>query len=316
MTITVYESERQQKFIDFWQPIKSTVLNGVGQLTAVSYGPSIDEFLVWWSNLEESNPIVVATAYRKYLSERGLKPATVNKKLSAIRKLFETAAVYGIGKTGWPFTFEVAQAVKGVKNIPQHGDLYGTRLSEEQLKTLCYAPDGETCLGRRDRAVLALLAGCGLRRSEVCNLTWGHLRRDGNIWIIANLVGKHGRRRSVGIPPWAYNLICAYSQPGKDAERIIVSSNRHGQKRESITTQSIYRIVTEFSMKCFGFSITPHDLRRSHARLLRDKGAAIEDIRDDLGHSSSVVTERYIGKPGNPENLTNLWEGFDDEALV
>lgn len=314
MTITVYESEQERHFLAFWEPIKTTVLNGVGQLTAASYGPSINEFLIWWSDSKESNPIVAASAYRKHLSDKGFKPATINKKLSAIRKLFETAAVYGIGKQNWPFTFEVAQAVKGVKNIPQHGDTFGTRLTWEQLQKLCYAPDRSTTLGRRDRAVLALLVGCGMRRSEVCNITWGHLKRDGNIWVLADLVGKHGRRRTIAVAQWVYNLIAEYAQTGRDDERIIVSYNRHGQPRGGITTQSIYRIVVDYSTATFGFPVAPHDLRRSHARNLRDRGAEIDEIQEDLGHSSSAVTQRYIGKRGNLEKLTELWEGFEEDS--
>src|SRR4030042_2012029 len=176
MSITIYQSEEEKQFITFWQPIKKTVLDGVSDLTATSYGPSIDEFLQWWLDSEERNPIVATAAYRKHLSDNGSKPATINKKLSAVRKLFETAAVFGIGKKDWPFSFEVSQAVKGVKNISQHGAVFGTRLTEEQLELLCNAPDKTTLLGKRDRAVLALLIGCGLRRSEICNLTWGHIK--------------------------------------------------------------------------------------------------------------------------------------------
>ncbi len=311
MSIVLTPTE-DNNFILFWNPIVTVVLNGVSDLTASSYGPSIHEFLDWWYEVsEESNPIIAVTAYRKYLSDKGFKPATINKKLSAIRKLFETAAVVGIGKQNWPFTFEVSTAIKSIKNIPQHGDTFGTRLTWEQLEILCNAPDKETLLGRRDRAVLALLAGCGLRRSEVRNLTWGNFKRSGNIWVIADLRGKHGRIRRMAVPDWAYKLIAEYSQPGKADERVIVSYNRHGQPRGKITTQSIYRIVVDHSTRC-GFPVAPHDLRRSHARLLRDKGAAIEDIRDDLGHSSSAISERYIGKSGDMEKIAGLWEGFGE----
>ncbi len=314
MSITIYESEQQQSFIEFWDPIKDVVLNGVGKLTSVSYGPSIDEFLLWWYQSGETNPIVATTAYRKHLSEtRGLKPATVNKKLSALRKLFEAAAVCGIGKNEWPLSFEVSTAIKGIKNIPQHGSLHGTRLAKSQLEALIRVPDGETLLGRRDRAILAILVGCGLRRSEVVNLTWGHLTRDGDVWIISDLIGKHGRIRSPLMPKWVYDIVLEYSKPGKADEHIVVSYNRHGQPRGKITAQSIYRIVVE-SGKKIGLDIVPHDLRRSNARFLRDEGAEIEDIQHLLGHSETGTTDKYIGRTGDMSKLEKFWEGFGENG--
>jgi site-specific recombinase XerD len=311
MSITIHESEKHQSFLSFWQPIKITVMNGVSNLTATSYGPSIDDFLNWWFESGESNPIVATTAYRHYLAEeRGFKPATANKKLSAIRKLFETAAVFGIGKENWPLSFEVSTAIKSIKNIPQHGTTHGTRLNKEQLEALCYAPSGETILGKRDRTVLALLVGCGLRRSEVTNLTWGHLRRDGKVWEIVDLKGKHGRIRTVPVPQWVYDLVLEYSpDKGRDSERIVVSYDRHGNPRGKITSQSIYRIVVDYSEK-LGFGVAPHDLRRSNARYLRDEGVEIENIQHELGHSSSAVTDRYIGREGDSEKVAEAWEGF------
>jgi integrase len=314
MSITVYESEQEQNFLTFWEPVKETLLNSVSALTGLSYGPSVDEFLQWWLRSGTNNPIAAVTGYRKYLSEdMKLKPATVNKKLSSIRRLFEVAATLGIGKTGWPFNHEVSIAIKNIRNIPQHGDVYGTRLSKSQLEILCFAPDPTTALGLRDRAVLGLLVGCGLRRSEVCNLTWGQIRRDGELFVIADIRGKHGRIRTVNLPAWVYKMLVEYCiEPWDKDARIIQSYDRHGNKRGKITTQTIYRIVTEYSTLC-GFGVAPHDLRRSHALVSRLGGASIETVRDDLGHSSSVVTEKYIGKRGDLGEMAEMWDDFGED---
>lgn len=309
MKITVYESQEQEKFLTFWEPVIVTVLNSVGKLTSDAYQHSIKEFLLWWYEEKESNPIIAVTAYRKYLIDTGLKPATINKKLSAVRRLFETAAVVGIGKTNWPFNFEVAVAIKDIKSVPKHGKIHGTRLDAKQLKALCLAPDPETLIGRRDRAILALLVGSGLRRSELVGLTWGQLKQHGSIWILANVIGKHNRTRSPLVPKWAHKMLMQYSERGKDNERIIVSYDRHGNPRGSITPQSIYRIVEKYA-KQLDFDVKPHDLRRSNAAYLDREGANIDDLRALLGHSKRQTTEGYIGNEGNMENLEELWSGF------
>lgn len=311
MSITIYQSEQQQNFLTFWEPIRAMVLNGVSKLTATSYGPSMDEFLSWWYESGETNPVVATTAYRNYLvEEKGYKPATVNKKLSAVRQLFKSAAVFGIGKEDWPFSFEVSLAIASVKNVKQLGELHGTRLTGKQMKKLLAAPDTSTVLGKRDRAILAFLMGSGLRRSELVNLTWGHLEQDGDIWKLVNLVGKHNRVRSPLVPQWVYNILMESSERGKDDEKIFVSYDRHGNARGSITAQSIYRIVLKYSKEC-GFNIAPHDLRRTAARYLRDKGADIEDLQHLLGHNETSTTDRYIGRTGDMERLEELWEGFE-----
>jgi integrase len=62
--------------------------------------------------------------------------------------------------------------------------------------------DVATSKGLRDRAILAVLLGCGLRRSEVAKLTMGHVQQRDGRWCIVDLLGKHGRVRTVPMPTW------------------------------------------------------------------------------------------------------------------
>jgi site-specific recombinase XerD len=78
--------------------------------------------------------------------------------------------------------------VKGAKSI---GVRVGNWLSVQQAQKLLNAPDVTTKKGLRDRAMLAILLGCGLRRSEVAALTLKHIQQRDNRWCIVDLVGKH-----------------------------------------------------------------------------------------------------------------------------
>jgi site-specific recombinase XerC len=85
----------------------------------------------------------------------------------------------------------LAAGVAKVKGAPRHGARIGNWLDRAQAERLLNAPDDSIITGKRDRAILAVLIGCGLRRSEVAGLDFQHLQlRDGR-WMIVDLIGKH-----------------------------------------------------------------------------------------------------------------------------
>ena len=116
--------------------------------------------------------------------------------MSAIRKLASEAADNGL------LAPELAAGISRVKSAKMQGIRTGAWLSQRQAQALLSAPDIATLRGLRDRAILAVLLGCGLRRSEVAALTFTHLQlRDGR-WCMVDLVGKHGRWVKVAIDAW------------------------------------------------------------------------------------------------------------------
>src|SRR6202043_1250804 len=75
-------------------------------------------------------------------------------------------------------------------------------LSIRQAQELLNTPDVTTKKGLRDRAILAVLLGCGFRRSEVSAFAFGHIQQRDGRWCIVDLVGKQGRVRTVPMPTW------------------------------------------------------------------------------------------------------------------
>jgi integrase len=113
-----------------------------------------------------------------------------------IRKLAAEAADNGL------LAPELAAGISRVKSAKSVGIRVGNWLSVRLARTLLNAPDIGTARGLRDRGILAVLFGCGFRRSEVAALVFTHLQERDGRWCIVDLVGKHGRVRTVPIPSW------------------------------------------------------------------------------------------------------------------
>ena len=99
----------------------------------------------------------------------------------------------------------------------------GNWLTAEQAQALWQAPNSERLKGKRDRALLALLLACGLRRHEAVGLRLDHLEQREDHWAIVNLVGKTGHIRTIPIPDWVMKeldvwLKAAGIDRGKDGE--------------------------------------------------------------------------------------------------
>jgi hypothetical protein len=130
------------------------------------------------------------------MEARGLGAVSINVRITAVRKLAVEAADNGL------LAPELANGMTRVKGVASKGVRLGNWLSVKQAQTLLNTPDVTTTKGMRDRAILAVLLGCGLRRSEVAALTVAHVQQRDGRWCIVDLVGKHGRVRTIPMPTW------------------------------------------------------------------------------------------------------------------
>jgi len=275
-----------------WEIIQSLVLDGIpSPHTRRAYSQALEEFLIWFQD-EPGRTFHKATVqkYRVELQNKGLAPSSVNVRLSAIRRLALEAADHGL------LSPEVAAAVTRAKGVKRSGTRLGHWLDREQSQHLLALPDLSTLKGIRDAALLALLVGGGLRRAEMANLNFTHLQQREGRWLIADLLGKHGRVRTVPIPQWAYDAIARWQQAAHlTAGPVFRSLSRHGYVHpDRISPQAIFTIVKDYAAR-LGLEIAPHDLRRTFARLAHEGDAHLEQIQLSLGHGSVVTTELYLG---------------------
>jgi len=177
-------------------PAEALVLDSVSSpITKRVYNLSPDEFFAWYG-LEPRAGFSKATvsAWRVALEARGLGAVSINVRITAVRKLAVEAADNGL------LAPELANGITRVKGVASKGVRLGNWLSLKQAQALLNAPDITTTKGLRDRAIIAVLLGCGLRRSEVSALTFKHVQQRDGRWCIVDLVGKHGRVRTVPTP--------------------------------------------------------------------------------------------------------------------
>src|SRR6478672_4269121 len=143
---------------------KAAVINSLSCPDAQrGYRHAIDEFVDWYCSeprLSFSRTVVVR--YRMHLESRHLAPGTINLGLGAVRRLAYEASDCGL------LSADLAAGIRRVKGVKKLGVRLG---NAEQAQALWQAPDRERLNGKRDRALLAVLLSCGLRRHEVAELT-------------------------------------------------------------------------------------------------------------------------------------------------
>jgi site-specific recombinase XerD len=275
-----------------WEALKSLALDGVtSPHTKRAYEAALEEFLIWLGSQPQRcfNKATVQR-YRVDLEAKDLAPSSISIRLCAIRKLAIEAADNGL------MAPEMATAIARVKGPRRRGARLGNWLTRQQAEQFLSVPDVARLKGLRDRVILAVMLGCGLRRGEVAALNLGHIVQREGRWVIADLIGKHSRIRTVPMPSWAKFFIDRWATAAAITDgpllRAIDKAGRPSGRRMS--EQAIYQAVRAHAARA-QLTLAPHDLRRTHAKLAHRGGAPLEQIQLALGHASIATTELYLG---------------------
>ena len=234
----------------------------------------------------KGNPTLSAelvASYRVSLVGEGKSSSTVGVHLAAIKALTRAAVKAGL------MPAETAAAVNDVKGAPRRGNRIGNWLTREQAQELLSLPDRESLKGKRDYAILALLLGCGLRRTElVSEVKIGAIAQRENRWVLVDITGKGNRVRSVAVPAWVKAAIDAWTTAAGITEGKIFRAVRKGGK-----------VWGEVSRRCCTAdrsALRPRDgsreigaarHRRTCAKLCRKRGGDLEQIEFLLGMCDS-----------------------------
>lgn len=219
-------------------------------------------------------------AYLQWLDQEGGKPASLARKLAAIRSFYRYLMRRRLVSRN---------PVDGMRT-PKQPKLLPRVLTKDDADALMNFPAGQTVGALRDRALLETLYSTGARVAEVVALDIDDVRESEGL---VRLQGKGSKERIVPIGEVALDAIRRYRQ--SLPPRFIRASqgvfcNRRGGR---LTSRSVARIVTKYSSRLAGGAVSPHALRHSFATHLLDEGADLRSIQEMLGHASLSTTQRY-----------------------
>ena len=221
------------------------------------------------------------------LSSAELAPATINTYLAALK---------GVALEAWALkmidseTFQQIKQVKAVRGsrIPQ-----GRALSAQEFQALYAACEATSSLtGMRDAALIAVLAGCGLRRSEIVDLDIEHI--DANDQSM-RVLGKGNKERRAFIPQSVWVRLQRWLRDlGQGSGPLFRRIRRENQlTSERMSSQAVYHILEVRQLQAGVEKFAPHDLRRTFATMLLTNGEDIVTVKDAMGHANIATTQRY-----------------------
>jgi len=266
------------------------------------YEYAIEQFIAWYcSESRLAFNRIVVVRYRMNLESRGLAANTINQHLAAVRRLAREAADAGL------LSPELAAGISRVKGVKQLGFRSGNWLTVEQCSDVLRHAAGHSPRAKRDYAMLAMLFGCGFRRSELVGLQIDDVQMRQGHWAIVDLIGKGGHIRTVPIPAWVKTALDHWTaEAGISQGRIFRAVARAGTVWGKGVSQNVVWYVVKTCCEKAGLQhIAPHDLRRTCAKLCHTSGGELEQIQFLLGHASVQTTERYLGckqNLGHPVN--------------
>lgn len=248
--------------------------------TVVSYSTDVREFF-------EAVPSLPADVTTKeiidYLAAKDkLSKRSQARLISSLRSFFDWLVAEGDRKDN------PCEAV----DSPKLGRYLPEVLSVDEVSAIMESVDLSSWNGKRDRAILEVLYGCGLRVSEAVNLKISHVYLDEGF---VQVVGKGNKERLVPIGEMAVEAIRNYlearPEPAEPKYDDILFLNRFGK---SLSRVAMFTMVKKQAMAA-GISkeISPHTFRHSFATHLIENGADLRVVQEMLGHESILTTEIY-----------------------
>jgi len=264
-----------ESFIDYL-----TIERGLSPNTLQAYGRDLCQFRDWLKKEFLQVDSALIGNYLATLREKGNKSRTLNRKLSVMRMFYKF--LYTEGKTDH-------NPVEGVSS-PRLGRKIPSFLSEKEVEALLEAPPIDEQYGSRDRAILEVVYGAGLRISELINLNLTDLNLKGG-WV--KVLGKGSKERIIPLGREACRWVRIYLRKRRTetTDKLSLFCNRYGKR---LSRQACWKIIKKYSQKAgITKKISPHTLRHSFATHLLSRDADLRFVQELLGHTNISTTQIY-----------------------
>lgn len=255
--------------------------------TVASYVADVRDFLGWADTPAEeiSSEDIIAYFQQRKVEKPGANEGGRISKRSQSRLLSSLKSFFGFLVLEGLIKDNPCDKV----STPKIGRYLPDVLSVDEVTRLIESVDTGSWAGLRDRAILEVLYGCGLRVSEAAELTIGNLYFDEGF---VRVIGKGDKERLVPIGEPAMNAVTAYldARPAQfDNEILFLNRFGGGLSRVAIFTM----IKKQAALSGITKKISPHSLRHSFATHLVENGADLRQVQEMLGHESILTTEIY-----------------------
>ncbi len=248
-------------------------------------GGTLDVGALPWASLRRPNLL----ALRQACLSLHLAPATVNHMLAAVTRVCEECWRAGA------IDGETFQQLRDVPRVRGGAVRAGRMLTLDEVRALARSCRRDGLKGARDLAALALLYGCGLRISEATALRAAAVTDDA-----LRIVGKGGAVRLVPLPAAARRWLLPYLRArGGAAGPLLLGLRPEGTLilGRALHRSGLHGILRRRARQAGVARFSAHDLRRSYASHLLDRGADVREVQQLLGHRSVLTTQRYDRRP-------------------
>jgi len=266
------------------------VERGASPLTIEAYRRDLEQYAAVLESRGVASPLSASredlTAFVRSLRERGLAPSSVERKVSAVKSYHKFLVREGI-------TDALPTASLPLPKVPER---LPDVISVDDAEKLLSQPFPEGPVGYRDRAVLEVLYGCGMRASELVGLDVADLDLEAGF---IRVFGKGGKERVVPVGGAGERALREYLDHGRAFLRTKQGRVRQdpsavflSQRGQRLTRQAVFVMVRRYGGRV-GLELHPHTLRHSFATHMLQGGADLRSLQEMLGHADIATTQVY-----------------------
>jgi integrase/recombinase XerD len=280
------------------------VEKGLARNTILAYSRDIGKFLDFvkvgklvWNRIPEE--ALVRFIHRE--SQAGLSARSLARLISGLRSYFKFLVLSGFVKKDPSSQLATPSTWRSLPKF----------LTVDEVESLLQAPDGTKPQGLRDRAMLEVLYGSGLRVSELVSLKLAEVNLEDGFLVCH---GKGGKERIVPLGRTACGAVRRYIAEVRPA---LISEDRDelflSRRGKPFTRQGFWKLLGRHARKAgLASRISPHTLRHSFATHLLERGADLRSVQLMLGHSQITTTQIYTHV--SRERLRQVYDRFHPRA--
>jgi tyrosine recombinase XerD len=280
------ESRLVESFFDWLRLERGRAAN-----TIAAYRRDVAIYRDWLTEAHLDLETVTPTELEQYvhfLMGSGRSPASVARAVTTVRSLYRYGAAEGLLGADPAARLEPTALPAALPKA----------LSEAEVERLLASPSTEDPIGLRDRAMLEVLYGVGLRASELVGLSMSRVDLDGRLLRVMGKGSKErivplGRIAAMALAEWFDNgrpiFVPTQRKRRDDSDAVFLNSTGSRMSRQAVW------LVVERHAKRAGLdaAVSPHVLRHSCATHMLDHGADIRSVQELLGHASISTTQIY-----------------------